>query len=124
MPKSREKAEAAHPPAKRSASPKTKQAGAAAEGLTQRFTILASPKMLRQLQQKAAASGVSKGELIRRAIDSYDPSAAEDEALVQALLAAIRQGTMKANRALDEAEEELRRTREYFAQRAAAAERA
>jgi len=113
----REKLKVARSPVKKSA--------ALGAGLTRRFTVLATPKMLRQLQKKAAASGVSKGELIRRAIDAYDPSAAEGEAAVEALLAEIRQGAIAANRALDEAEEEVSRTREYFgAKRAAPAERA
>lgn len=81
----------------------------------QRFTILATGKMLRQLQQKAAVSRVSKRELIRSAIDAYDPSAAENEAAIQTLFLEIRNGTKAANQALDEAEDELGSTRKSLA---------
>jgi hypothetical protein len=118
-----EKRKVARSPARKAASAGAMETRAAKRGLTQRFTILATPKMLRQLQQKAAVSGVSKGELIRRAIETYDPSAAESEEAVQALLTEIRQGAIAANRALDEAEDELARTRAYFDAKRAAAQK-
>lgn len=81
---------------------------------TSRLVVLLSPAEKTRLERKAAAAEASVGALVRRALDAYEPEAANEEAQLRALLAAVKDSHDTAMRALDEAEEELRRTRAYF----------
>jgi len=86
-----------------------------AKGLTQRLVVLMTPTLKKTIARKAAAAKVSAGELIRRSIAVYEPEARDDQILVRELLFALKRGHAEALQALDEAEAELRRTRDHFA---------
>ncbi|MGO8919614.1 MAG: hypothetical protein ACLQJR_27245 [Stellaceae bacterium] len=88
---------------------------AAAKGLTRRLVVLMTPALKKAIARKAAAAKMSAGELIRRSIEAYEPEARGNEILVRELLSSLKKGQAEALQALDEAEAELQRTRDYFA---------
>jgi predicted DNA-binding protein len=80
---------------------------------SERVVVLMPPEDKARLEEKSRRAGTSVGELVRRAIEAYEPDlqAAELEAVVRLL----EQSQARALQSLDEAEKELATTRAYFA---------
>jgi hypothetical protein len=89
--------------------------GRAADRTTQRVVVLMTAGEKKRLERRAAAAKISVGEFARRSIQSYRPENADDETAIHELLAAVQNSNKEALRALDEAEAELKATRDYFA---------
>lgn len=83
--------------------------------VTERVVVLMTPEDKRQLEGKARAAGVSVGEVVRRAVESYDPEI-DDNELIEALLRAIRDTSAEAITKLEAARREVRGTLEYLAE--------
>ncbi len=84
---------------------------------TVRKQILLSESQNERLRKLRAATGISESEIIRRALDAYDPSggagdAANDE--LRDALAALVEQNAKTARALDTAEAEIEATEAFL----------
>jgi hypothetical protein len=80
---------------------------------TERVAVLMSSEDKVAIEAKAAAIGISVGELLRRGAAAYEPET--DTAQIAALLQALSASHIDALKALDAAEHELAETRRYFA---------
>jgi predicted DNA-binding protein len=80
---------------------------------SERVVVLMPPEDKARLEEKARRAGTSVGELVRRAVEAYEPElqAAELEALVRLL----EESQARAIQSLDDAGKELAATRAYFA---------
>lgn len=68
---------------------------------TERIPVLVTKAQKQRLTARAKAAGVSTGEFLRRAGESYSPS--EDEALLEGLLNQVVKSTRQAEKAIDDA---------------------
>jgi hypothetical protein len=86
---------------------------------TERMTILVTPEQKAAILARAERLGVSAGEMVRRAVESYDPAAGsdEDQAVLDALADELFAAAEAARTALREADEELQSTLKQLAQR-------
>jgi len=82
-------------------------------GATERVAVLMSPEDKSAIEAKAAALGLSVGELMRRGAAAYDQDA--DTAQIAAMLQALTASHNETLLALEEVERELAETRRYFA---------
>jgi chromosome condensin MukBEF ATPase and DNA-binding subunit MukB len=91
---------------------------------TERMTILVTPEQKAAILARAERLGMSAGEMVRRAVESYDPAAVpdEDQAVLDALADELFAAAEGARMALREANEELQSTLKQLAQRRKAAE--
>jgi predicted trehalose synthase len=91
---------------------------------TERMTILVTPEQKAAILARAERLGVSAGEMVRRAVESYDPAAGsdEDQAVFDALADELFAAAEAARTALRAANEELQSTLQQLAQRRTAAE--
>jgi hypothetical protein len=82
---------------------------------SERVVVLMPSEDKARLEEKSRRAGTSVGELVRRAVEAYEPElqAAELEALVRLL----EESQARAIQSLDAAGEELAATRAYFAAR-------
>lgn len=83
-------------------------------GVSARVVVLMSPTEKQSLDRKAARSGKSAGELVRRAVDAYDEDAAAEAVELRRmidLLAGIHQETLSR---LDVTERKLDDTLHYL----------
>lgn len=84
---------------------------------TVRKQILLSEAQNERLRKLRAATGISESELVRRALEAYDPegarNAAADEEMREALEALVEQNA-KTAQALDTAEAEIAATEQYL----------
>jgi|SRR5690606_31499760 len=84
---------------------------------TVRKQILLSEAQNERLRKLRVATGISESELVRRALEAYDPegaaSAVADEEMREALEALVEQNA-KTARALDTAEAEIAATEQYL----------
>jgi hypothetical protein len=91
---------------------------------SERMTILVTPEQKAAILARAERLGVSAGEMVRRAVESYDSAAGsdEDQAVLDALAEELFAAAEAARTALREANEELQSTLKQLAQRREAAE--
>lgn len=68
---------------------------------TERIPVLVTKTQKQRLMARAKAAGLSTGEFLRRAAESYSPS--EDEVLLEGLLKQVAKTTQQAERAIDDA---------------------
>lgn len=68
---------------------------------TERIPVLVTSQEKQRIAALAKASGVSMGEYLRRAADSYAP--AEEEALLDGMIDQVLKATEQASAAIDEA---------------------
>lgn len=68
---------------------------------TARIPVLVTDAQKARIAKKAKASGLTMGEFLRRAADSYSPR--EDEELLEGLVKQVLKTTEKANLAIDDA---------------------
>ncbi len=68
---------------------------------TERIPVLVTKTQKQQLTARAKAAGMSTGEFLRRAGESYSPS--EDEALLEGLLNQVAKTSKQAERSIDAA---------------------
>jgi hypothetical protein len=83
-----------------------------------RMTILVTPEQKAVIHDRARTLGVSTGEMVRRAVESYEPSAngsTENEALLNALASELRLAAKEAKAALDAANREVQATLKQLA---------
>lgn len=79
---------------------------------TERMTILLTPKQKAAILARAQRLGLSAGEVMRRAVEAYQPSASrgEDEAVLNALADELLVAAKEARKALNAATEEIQVT--------------
>lgn len=85
---------------------------------TERMTVLVTPEQKAAILARAASLGLSAGEMVRRAVESYEPSAAsaaEDEVVLNALADELFAAAKSARAALNEANREIQATLEQLA---------
>lgn len=87
---------------------------------TARVTVLMTPAEKASLEARAENFGISVGELVRRSVDSFDPSEAADLAQLSALAAELGRSNVEAAAALDRALASIEQTRTQLDRRAAA----
>ena len=68
---------------------------------TERIPVLVTKAQKQHLTARAKAAGLSTGEFLRRAGESYSP--AEDEDLLEGLLTQVQKATKKTVNAIDDA---------------------
>lgn len=68
---------------------------------TARIPVLVTEAQKASIAEKAKAAGLTMGEFLRRAAESYSPS--EEEKLLEGLVTQVLETTEKANRAIDDA---------------------
>lgn len=90
--------------------------GRPASAATERVVVLMTPEDKRALEERAKAAGISVGELVRRAVEAYDPAGEEAEQ-VDAMLRHIKQMGEEILAGLDAATAQVRATRAYLAER-------
>lgn len=91
---------------------------------TARMTVLVTPEQKASIIARAESLGVSTGEMVRRAVELYEPSAGragEDEALLNALADELFAAARSARAALSEANREIQTTLKQLAKRRAPA---
>lgn len=80
---------------------------------TERMTVLVTPEEKAAIVARANGLGLSAGEMVRRAIASYRPSAspaAEDEVVLNAMADELFTAARSARAALNEANREIQAT--------------
>ena len=82
---------------------------------TERITILATPTFKAAISKRAQALRIPTSELVRRAVESYDPD--HDEESLNLLVEELEQATKKTEKKLDEALAELTETLEILQSR-------
>jgi hypothetical protein len=85
---------------------------------TARMTVLVTPDQKATILNRAERLGLSAGEMLRRAVESYQPSAAnsaEDEAVLNALADELFAAARSARKALGEANREIKTTLKQLA---------
>jgi len=86
---------------------------------TIRKQILLSEAQNERLRRLRLATGVSESEIVRRALEAYEPSAGQsadaDDEIREALTALVEQNA-KTARALEEAEAEIAATERYLSE--------
>lgn len=80
---------------------------------TDRMTLLVTPDEKAELAARANALGISASELVRRALDSYDPDL--DEAAVQELADELAQAAARMEKKLDDCLATVAATRKTLA---------
>ncbi|MBI3146851.1 MAG: hypothetical protein HYZ18_16660 [Pseudogulbenkiania sp.] len=68
---------------------------------TERIPVLVTPQEKSRIAAMAKAAGLSMGEYLRRAADSYAPS--EDEAILEGMIEQMAKTTAQASAAIDDA---------------------
>lgn len=76
---------------------------------TERMTVLVTPEQKTAILTRAQTLGLSAGEMVRRAVESYEPVKA-DEAALDALGQALQNAAKEARKAIADAQRELRAT--------------
>jgi hypothetical protein len=86
---------------------------------TERMTILVTAEQKAAILARAQNLGLSAGEMMRRAVDAYDPAASmdEDETVLNALADELFAAARDARAALEEANRELEATLDQLAKR-------
>jgi hypothetical protein len=87
---------------------------------TERMTVLVTPKQKAAILARAQSLGLSAGEVVRRAVESYEPTApgaAEDEAVLNAVADELFAAAKSARAALNQANTELQSTLKQLARR-------
>jgi hypothetical protein len=87
---------------------------------TERMTVLVTPEQKAAILSRAQTLGVSAGEMLRRAVEAYDPAASrasEDETVLAALAAELLVAAKAARRSLDDANREVESTLKDLARR-------
>ena len=87
------------------------------EAATERVVTHMTPAEKARLEARAIEAGVSVGEFVRRSVDSYDPAAEADLAILRSLSDDLRRSNTAAMDALDAALASLRATREQLDRR-------
>jgi len=85
---------------------------------TERMTVLVTPEQKAAILARASSLGLSAGEMVRRAVESYQPSAAnaaEDEVVLNALADELCSAANSARAALGEANREIQATLKQLA---------
>lgn len=88
----------------------------AASPATERVVVLMSKKDKAQLERKAREAGLSIGEYVRRAVDSYEPELGETAAL-ELMVRLLESSNIETGKALDQAERALDDVLAHFAAR-------
>jgi ABC-type transporter Mla subunit MlaD len=92
---------------------------------TERMTVLVTPEQKAAILARAQSLGLSAGEVVRRAVESYDPKAGsidEDEAVLNALASELFAAAKSARAALNEAIGEVQSTLKQLARSRKAAD--
>ena len=79
---------------------------------TARLTVLMPPERKAEIERRAAARGISTGELVRRAVEEYDEISPEQEAELAALVEQVNATLPEMNAALEQMSETLQATHE------------
>ena len=79
---------------------------------TARLTVLMPPERKAEIERRAAARGISTGELVRRAVEEYDEMSPEEEAELAVLVEQVNAAVPRMNAALERMSETLRKTHE------------
>lgn len=79
----------------------------------ERMVILVTPEQKQAIAARAQAEKVPMGEMVRRAVDRYEPE--EDTAALERLLDLVRESTSAAMAAIEKAERDARDALEYLA---------
>lgn len=84
---------------------------------TERMTILVTPEQKAAIRAQAESLGVSTAEIVRRAVESYQPSseATEDEEVLNALAEELLVAAKEARTALNAATNEVQKTLKQLA---------
>src|SRR5574342_1178214 len=85
---------------------------------TERMTVLVTPEQKSAILARANRLGLSVGEMVRRAVESYEPAAAgatEDEVVLNALADELFAAAKSARAALNEANREIQATLQQLA---------
>jgi len=85
---------------------------------TERMTVLVTPEQKSAILARADSLGLSVGEMVRRAVQSYEPSAAsaaEDEVVLNALADELFAAAKSARAALRKANHEVQATLKQLA---------
>ena len=77
-------------------------------GMTERMTFVTTPDVKASIMRRAERLAIPASELIRRAVDQYDPD--QDNELLTQLAEELEASTAETERKLDEALEAVRRT--------------
>ena len=91
---------------------------------TERITVLVTPEQKAAILARAQSLGLSAGEVVRRAVESYESSAVDtkdDEAVLNALADELFVAAKSARAALNEANSEIQATLRELARRTKAA---
>lgn len=85
---------------------------------TERMTVLVTAEQKSAILARAERLGLSVGEMVRRAVETYDPSAAretEDEVVLNAVADELLSAAKTARAALREANREVEATLQQLA---------
>lgn len=82
---------------------------------TERLVILVTPTQKRTITARAKALEISTAEVVRRAVEDYQPDSHDEQTLLNALAGQMEVTSREASAALQEAREEMRKTLAYFA---------
>jgi hypothetical protein len=85
---------------------------------TERMTVLVTPEQKAAILARAQSLGLSAGEVVRRAVESYDPLARgveEDEAVLSMLADELLAAAKSARAALNDANNEVQSTLKQLA---------
>jgi hypothetical protein len=86
---------------------------------TERMAVLVTPEQKSAILARAESLGLSAGELVRRAVESYHPSssrkAGEDEAVLNALADELLAAAKSARASLRDANKEIQWTLKQLA---------
>ena len=80
---------------------------------TERMTVLVTPEQKAGILARAQRLGLSAGEMVRRAVESYNPATpkrSQDEALLDALAEELLSAAGSARAALKDANDDIQAT--------------
>ena len=77
---------------------------------TARTTVLMSPEEKAAIEKRAASMGVSSGEYIRLAVDNYEMTSPQEEAVLAVLVEELNKAVPKMRASLDRMSKTLRKT--------------
>jgi hypothetical protein len=82
---------------------------------TERMTILVTPEQKAAITARAQRLGLSTGEMLRRAVETYDASKSENESVLNAIADEVFVAAKTARSALADANREVRATLKHLA---------
>jgi hypothetical protein len=85
------------------------------------MTILVTPEQKAAITARAQRLGLSAGEMLRRAVESYDASKSENESVLNAIADELFAAAKAARSALADANREMQATLKHLASRRRAA---